>query len=397
MAVPYTGPASTSAKTHQPMPLIERYVFRQLLGPTLLAIAALSGIAVLSQSISALGVIVDQRQSPMVLLRITLLAMPQLIVLILPVAVLAAALVATNRLHTEQEFVVCFAGGMSRWRVISPALRLSVLLALASLVLSLWIQPLCYRALRDTLQRVRGDLVTSMVKPGRFTHPAPGVTVYAQSVDDDGTIHNLFIDRDNGKGRDVTITAREGRVERRGAGPILAMRNGANQEFSNSGALNYMSFDEYIFDLRPIMALDRGTRYKLSDKYLHELLFFRGDNDQGQSSVAKMLGEAHSRLSASIYNIAFMFMALAAVIGGEFNRLGYSARIAAVTGAALIVRMLGFAVQSVASSHPDLNLLQYLVPILATLISAGVLFGRPVRSPIISRLQFPQSGAATAA
>src|SRR5690606_40324166 len=55
---------------------------------------------------------------------LTLLALPMLINMILPIAVFVAALVALNRLQTEQELVVCFAGGMSRWRLASPAIRL---------------------------------------------------------------------------------------------------------------------------------------------------------------------------------------------------------------------------------------------------------------------------------
>src|SRR5678815_2393912 len=85
------------------MRLIDRYLLRQLLGPTLLATAALTAVALLSQSLSGLDYIVNQRQSAVVFLKITLLAMPQLTNLILPVAVFVAALVALNRLHTEQE------------------------------------------------------------------------------------------------------------------------------------------------------------------------------------------------------------------------------------------------------------------------------------------------------
>ena len=106
------------------MRLIDRYLLRQLLGPTLLATLALTSVALLSQSLSALDVIINQRQSAGVFLKITLLAMPQLINMVMPIALFVAALVALNRLQSEQEIVVCFAGGMSRWRVVSPPLRL---------------------------------------------------------------------------------------------------------------------------------------------------------------------------------------------------------------------------------------------------------------------------------
>ena len=358
------------------MRLIERYLFRQMLGPTLLATAALSAVAMLSQLLSGLDILVDQRQSPWVFAKITVLAMPQLVVMILPVAALVATLVAMNRLHTEQEIVICFSGGMSRWRVIAPAVRLAAWLTLVSLVLTLWIQPLCYRALRASLDAVRADLVATMVKPGRFTHPAPGLTVYAQSVDDDGAIHNLFIDRDDGRGRDITITAREGRLERRGGVPVLVLRQGANQEFNATGVLNYLSFDEYVFDLRPLIGLGRQIRYKLSDRYLHELFFPDTRQAWERANLAKMLAEGHSRMAGPLYNIAFIFMALAAVIGGAFSRLGYGARMAAVAVEALVARTLGFAAQGAAGAAPALNILQYAIPIGALAIAALVLFGR---------------------
>src|SRR5581483_3456972 len=170
------------------MRLLERYLFRQLLGPTLFAAAALTGVAMLTSSLSALDVLVTERQSPLIFAEVTLLATPQIVSMILPLAVFVAALVALNRLHTEQEIVICFAGGMSRWRVASPAIRLGALIAIAALVLNLLLQPLCFRQLRQTIEAVRADIAATLIKPGQFTHPAPGLTVYAQSMDDDGTI-----------------------------------------------------------------------------------------------------------------------------------------------------------------------------------------------------------------
>jgi len=356
------------------MQLIDRYLFRQLLGPTAVAALALTAVAILTESLSALDILVDQRQSLLVFLKVILLATPQLIAMILPVAVLLGSLVALNRLHTEQEIVICFTGGMSRWRIAAPALQVAGVAALICLVLTLWIQPLCYRALRQTLQEVRTNLAATLVNPGKFSHPAPGVTVYAQSIDDDGSIQNLFIDHETGRGRDNTVTAREGRLEIRGGVPMLVMHQGATQEFSKSGTLNFLSFDEYILDLRPLMTPDRPVLFKLSDRYLHELFFPAGLNDWERSNRRKMLAEGHSRIAAALYNIAFALMGLAAVIGGAFSRRGYGARLAVVAVAALVTRTLGFGAQAIAAAGPALNILQYLIPVLAALTALIILF-----------------------
>ncbi|MDB5481643.1 MAG: hypothetical protein JWO83_2696 [Caulobacteraceae bacterium] len=375
------------------MSLIEDYLHRQLREPTLQATLALTGVAILSESLSAIGLVLNQRQSPLVFAKVILLAMPQLIVLILPVAVLVAGLVSINRLHRDNEIVICFSSGMSRWRVISPAVRLSALVAMLSLIITLWVQPLCYRALRDTLLTVRTDVLATMIRPGQFTHPAPGMTVYARSLDEEGTIRNLFIDRRLNGGRDTTITAREGRLRQYGAAPMLILRHGANQELSPTGTLNYLAFDKYVLDLRPLVATKPSVRYKLSDRYLHELLYPDLRQPWERANARPMLAEAHSRLSAPLYNIAFMFLALTAVIGGPFSRLGYGARIAAVGAAALLARTLGFAAQAASGATPVLNVLQYAIPLGVTLICALILL-RPGRRTSAPRRAQTASGQA---
>lgn len=344
------------------MPLIDRYLLRQLLGPTVLAAAALAAVALLSQSLSALDIIVSQRQSALVFGKVTLLALPQLINMILPIAVFVAALVALNRLHTEQEIVVCFAGGMSRWRVIAPAMRLASIITVIALALNLWVQPAAQREYRRTLFNVRADLASTLVREGEFTSPASGLTVYAQSVDTGGLIHNLFIHQLKDAGAATTYTADEGEITKRGGRPVLVMRKGSIQEFSETGVLNYLSFDEHPFDLSPFMAAEQIVSYKPGDRYLHELLFPDLQQDWERRNRLKLLAEGHSRLSSPLYNIAFMALALSAIIGGGFSRLGYGRRIAVFGALAVFIRMLGFGVQAACESEAWLNVLQYMIP-----------------------------------
>ncbi len=136
----------------------------------------------------ALSLIVDDRQSIIIFFKVTMLALPELVSLILPIAVFVAAAIALNRMHTEHEIVVCFANGMSRWKVISPAMRLAAFAALTSLALNLWVAPPASQALRTTIFQARADLAASLIKPGEFSEPSPGLTVYAQSASAGGAL-----------------------------------------------------------------------------------------------------------------------------------------------------------------------------------------------------------------
>ena len=360
------------------MRLIDRYLLRQLLGPVVLATLALTAVALLSQSLAGLDLIVNQRQSALVFLKVTLLYMPQLINLILPIAVFVAALVALNRLHTEQEIVVCFAGGMSRWRVISPAMRLACTIAFLALLMNIFVQPLSFRTLRQELFEVRTDLAATLVREGEFTEPAPGLTVYAQSVDGQGNLRNLFIHQIKPDGSTTTYTAEQGRVGRAQGRPVLFMKNGSNQEFSGRGVLNYLTFQEYVFDLEPMANSGELIHYKPSDRYLHELFYPDLQQDWERRNRLELLAEGNARLASPLYNIAFMALALAAIIGGGFSRLGYGRRIVAIAAIAALVRLVGFLVQSACEESAWLNILQYAVPLAATWGAMATIFRQKV-------------------
>ncbi|HTK35799.1 MAG TPA: LPS export ABC transporter permease LptF [Caulobacteraceae bacterium] len=356
------------------MRLIEGYLFRQLLAPTLAASLALGGVALLSQSLSSLDLLVDQRQSILVFLHIVALSLPELLALVLPIAVFVAALLALNRLHVEQELVVCFAAGMSRWKVIAPAVKLATMAALLTLVVNLWVEPWCAQRMREELFRIRTDLAASLVKPGEFTQPAPGLTLYVQQVEQGGVLKNLFIYQEMPDGSSTTYTALQGLITKRNGKPVMVMRNGSNEGFNSVGVLNYLAFDEYTLDLSAYLTTEEPLHFKTADRYLHELVHPDLSKWWEQRNRKQMLAEAHYRMSSPLYSITFMALALWAVLGGPFSRLGYGRRVARAAMAAAMIRIMGFGVQAACGSNPQLNILQYALPIVPTLIALKPLF-----------------------
>jgi lipopolysaccharide export system permease protein len=344
------------------MKLFERYLFRQLRNATFWAVAALAGVGVLSQSLSGLELIVDQRQSAEVFLKITLLAMPKMLALIIPLGLYVAALLVLNRMQAEQEIIVAQAGGISRWGVASPGIRLAVWVALLILAINLWVSPLASRNMRAELNAARADLAAALVREGQFTNPADGLTVYAQSVERGGLMRNLFIHLEKEDGEDLTYTAREGVLTKRNDAPLIVMKEGAGQTFETGGTLNYGTFSEYGFSLERFMAMSAAPTTKAADRFMSELLSPHPQDVWGQKNREVMLAEAHGRVASPLYALTFMAFAISAVLGGTFSRLGYAKRIAWMSAIALFVRILGFVAQEAASGNPALNPLQYAVP-----------------------------------
>jgi lipopolysaccharide export system permease protein len=358
------------------MTSLQRYLFRELRTPTLAATAALTGVAVLSGSLQLLTIVVSQRQAAWLFLKLVALTVPNLIGFVLPISAFVATLFAINKLHTEQEIVVCFAAGMSRWQVASPVIRLSAWAMLVMLTISLYVAPLCGRISREALFQARTDLVGSLVKEGQFVESQGGLTVYAQRVDAENRLHNLFLHQLRADRSSATYDAKSGVIVRRNGAPVLVMRDGSNEQFTPTGTLNYLRFDEYTLDLSPYVNTTDQLAYKPSDMFMHELALPDPHAHLNRPLRKKMTAEWNQRLTAPLYIPLFVLFALIAVLGGGFSRLGYGRRIAIAGLTALVVRLVGVIFQALSESTPALNILQWVVPLLGLWFASRALFGR---------------------
>jgi lipopolysaccharide export system permease protein len=194
-----------------------------------------------------------------------------------------------------------------------------------------------------------------------------------QQIEQNGLMSNLFVYLDNGR-TVTTWDAAEARFGRVDGLPVLTMQYGSMQRYSRNGVLEYFSFDRYAFDLSPFTDIDQQVRYKASDLYPTDLFNPSPTLVRDTGARSELVAEGHARLSAPLYCLVAMAMALAAIVGGQFSRTGYSLRIAKAAGLFLLVRIVGYGVVAASAWNGWLNVVQYLLPIAATAIAMRVLF-----------------------
>lgn len=355
------------------MNLIQRYLFRQIALPVLAACLALVGIGLLSQSLEQLEIIVERGQSVSVMIELTLLAVPILLSVILPIGLFVGALIALTRLQREQELTAAFASGMSRRSVISPAIRIAVLVALVALLSNLFVQPWAQRTAREKAFAIRTDIAALLVEEGRFVQGPDGLTVYVQQIEQNGLLKNLFVYLDSGE-TIRTWDASEARFERVGGQPYLILMNGSAQEYSSRGVLNQLSFSRLPFDLAPFTGTEARIRFKPTDLWLTQLMNPSPADLQDSGSRGELMAEAHSRMSSPLYALTAMAMALAAIMGGSFSRTGYSLRIAKAAAAFLVARVTGYGLVAASVWNVWLNPLQYLLPLGLAVFALSLLY-----------------------
>lgn len=357
------------------MNTVSAYVFRQALGPLLAILGALAAIAILTQGLNQLDIIVTNRRAGFAFAWVTLLALPQLISLVMPIAVFIAVIYALNRMQSESEVAVLYGAGVSRQRIARPIVQLAVLAALAHLAVNVIVQPWAFEERRKTFYDLRTDIASSLIEEGSFTYPSEDLTLYARERGSGGELRDLLIN-DARPEYPITYTARAGAIATVDGKPAIVMRDGQIQRQVEDGAVDVLDFDRYVLQLDGAVEEPEYFFLKASDRTLHQLLMPDLTSHYDLGNIERFQAEAHSRLSSPLLSIALAMIAIAGVLGGEFSRRGYGRRIVAASCIALLVRIASLAVQAAAADDARINIVQYALPIMIILAAGSALGGK---------------------
>jgi lipopolysaccharide export system permease protein len=360
------------------MNTISAYVFRQALGPLLAILGAMAAIAILTQGLNQLDIIVTNRRAGFAFAWVTLLALPQLISLILPMAVFIAVVYALNRMHSESEIAVLYGAGVSRQRLARPIIQLATIAAVAHLVINVIVQPWAFEERRKVFYDLRTDIASSLIEEGSFTYPAEGLTLYARSRGGGGELRDLLIN-DGRTEPGITYTARAGAIVTVDGAPAIVMRDGQVQRQTEEGSVDVLDFDRYVLKFDGVFEEPDLFFLKASDRTLFDLVFPDKTSHYDQRNVDEFLAEAHGRLAAPLLNIALALVALVGVLTGEFSRRGYGRRIMWASIIALVIRLAALMTQAAAADEPQFNAIQYALPLAVIIVASMLLGGKAAR------------------
>ncbi len=360
------------------MSVFQRYLFRNVLRTLIAIVGGLALIALLTQGLSQIeDTIVQNRQSMLTFLWVSVLATPQIISLLMPIALFIATAAALNVAHRENEVVVAQASGMSNWQVASPVLRLASLAAILHLGLNLWVQPAASRELRETVSAAATDIASSLVREGMFMTHQDGLTTFASEVE--GPQITFLVANDSREGQaEVTYIAKSAFLSEIEGKPALVLNDGQRQTIKANGALESLTFQQSPLELGAFVDDQKAIVLEESDRYLPELFFPDMTNHYDNRNADMLLAEGHARISSPLLNFAMAILAIYAVLGGDFSRRGYAKRIAVASGAALMLRLAAFAGTAAAGDDPALNVVQYAIPVFVVLLVSAFYFLVPI-------------------
>ena len=231
------------------MPRFDRYLLSQLLA--VFGFFALVMVAVywVNRAVRLFDQLIGDGQSALVFLEFSMLTLPNVIRLVLPMAAFAASVYVANRLTQESELVVMQATGFSPFRMARPVLVFGVLVAGMMLILMHVLVPASRAALAERTAEISQNVTARFLTEGQFTHPAPGLTLYIREIAPSGELLDMFLADERDGDRRVTYSARKALFARTETGPKLLMFDGMAQTAEGAPArLSLTRFGDFTYD-----------------------------------------------------------------------------------------------------------------------------------------------------
>ena len=167
------------------MSRFDRYLLSQLLAVFGFFALVLVSVYWVNRAVGLFDRLIGDGQSAIVFVEFSLLALPNVIRLVLPIAAFAAAVYVTNRMMRESELVTMQATGSSAFRLARPVFAFGMIVTVLHLVLMNVLVPRSDALLRDREAQVSNDVTARYLKVGEFMYPSTGVTLFIGEMADD--------------------------------------------------------------------------------------------------------------------------------------------------------------------------------------------------------------------
>jgi len=364
---------------------LDKYIFLQLLAPFGFFTLALAGILWLGQTLPLVELIIDNGKSGMIFLEFSVLIIPNVLALVLPVSAFIATLYAVNKLFSESEMVIMISAGLSPARLSRAVMYYGIFVMAMMYFIAVALLPAANTRLGDKIAAIQNDAVNTLLREKQFIHPEKGITLFIKNSSNAGEITGLFLNDERDLSNPVTYSASEALLLKSRDQLRLVMSNGVMQRFSTmERTLTTVDFDKFVFELTDLLQ-SANDRYRFPVEYtIRELLDPQALIDSGEKhSIGTLVAELHNKFAQPLLGLGMPLIAAAMLLSAKYRRSGYAVRITVASFLGLFIVTSSLMVKNVISKSPDMFWIAY-VPALVAFIGTAILMLPAIKKSAIA-------------
>ncbi len=354
---------------------------QQLLVTTVIVTVVLCLIFWLAKASTLLDFILNRGLDFGFFLYMSLLILPRLLIIILPIATFATLLFAYYRLQTDSELVVIHAAGGSPFTLARPGLVVGGVITLLMAILSIYLLPASYREFKDQEFNIRHEFGSVLLQEGTFNSVAPGITVFVHKRGSDQELQGIMLHDNRDLRKPQTWLAEQGALVASSSGPRVVLARGNRQQVDRDrGKFSMLLFDQTTLD---ITSSDAGRRIRWREpreRFLSDL-FNPADTNPDQPHYQELKAEGHNRLVQPLLPLTCAAITLALLLTGRYSRRGQMLHILKAVGIAIVILVASLGCRSLAGKQPIMIYAMYANALLPLLIALYMLLRPPRLRP----------------
>jgi lipopolysaccharide export system permease protein len=305
---------------------------------------SLTLIVWLTSVLREIRLLTSEGQTFWLFMKITGLTIPNLIVLVAPLAYLIACLHTLNRLAGDSELIVLSASGASVWRIFAPYITLGTIVAAGVLAANLFILPPAASLLQDYVSQVRADVLSQVLQPGEFSDLEPGLTINIRTKADNGDLIGVVMHDARDRKSITTIIAERGIVSNDNGRAQMDLYDGQIlRKPEDRETVQFIDFRTYSFDLGDFGAKNGRREPRPQELTLEELLFPDRESAFYQANEGGMRSELHQRLSTPLFPFVYALLAVLYLGTPRTTREGRGSLLFTAFTAGALLRAAGIA------------------------------------------------------
>ena len=314
----------------------------------------------INRAVALFDTLIGSGHSTFVFLEFSILSLPNVIRLALPLAEFAAAAYVCNRLITESEMVILQTTGYSPWRLARPFLWFGLIVAIMMSLLTHYLVPASLQQLAVRTQEISQSVTAKLLTDGTFLHPSEGVTFYIREITPEGKLEDVFLSDNRDPTQTTVFTATEAFLVRDGDASKLVMVDGMAQVLTADQRLSITNFQDLTYDVSAL--INKISPPGMRMEYMSTLdLILNPDGASALTgtSVGRILEQGHGRVSQAMLCIVVSLLAASTLLMGSFSRFGPGRYIVLALFLLVFVKIIESTLADPVRGNPDLWALMY--------------------------------------
>lgn len=249
------------------MKKLQAYAVAEFTPPFILSVAVFTFVMLLDKLLDLLDMIVTKGVPMRTVLEVFVLLLPSMIAVVVPMAVLAAVLMAFGRMAGDLEITAMKASGVGIMTTMWPVLVVAALMAGALVYFGNSVLPDANHLARNLLLDIGTLKPSARILPGMYVDDIEGFTIFVDSKDDlTGELGGIYIEQVPSDAPSRIITAMHGRMEPMSANRMrIVLWDGQMHEL-DEGDYRILDFENYTIELDRSEELVRRERENRGDR-----------------------------------------------------------------------------------------------------------------------------------